>query len=529
MPVAGRGNKVMTADIAASRRLAMPTTPMAAGLFAAVMLTAVVVLAGMLIWQHYRSALKAGEARAMSSAQVVAAHTQWKIEASDQALRRIDAALGENPVSASSSATIGDISVAVGDLPKGFQYSVYDENGRLRFSSVPEAIGIEVSDREYFRRLRNGETAVVSPQLKERLSGETVFVIARRVTRNGRFHGAASIAIPTKAMQEFWSLLGLGPNSSVSIVRTDGWLVARHPPMPETMELSHSALFTQFLPNASAGAFDSGKSPADGRSRIVGFQKMDGWPLAAVSGVAATEALSGFRANLRAGAIVGLPLIGLLVFGTFMIIRLLRADAHRRLALEHAVAQTDFLMREIHHRVKNNLQAVSSLFRLQPLPKDIKDNMGRRIRAMVAVHEQLYGAGKFDQVELSSYIEHLVGSISAGFRSDITVDLNLDRLIMSPDDAMPLGLIVNEVVTNAYKHAFTGRENGSLKVNLSVDGGTARLVIADDGPGYTEERKTGMGSKLIDAFVAQLGGTLEVDTSAGTRMTLSFPVKAPGA
>src|SRR5690606_24667136 len=104
-------------------------------------------------------------------------HLEWMMEASSQALRRIDGALGDEPISLRTTGAIADIRQAVGSLPVGFQYSVYDENGRLRFSSVPEAMGIEVSDREYFQRLRDGESIVISPQLSERLSGEQVFVI----------------------------------------------------------------------------------------------------------------------------------------------------------------------------------------------------------------------------------------------------------------------------------------------------------------------------------------------------------------
>lgn len=188
----------------------------------------------------------------MSSAQVVAAHIEWMMEASDQALQRIDAALGDEPVSSSNDA-IADIRKAVGNLPEGFQYSVYDETGRLRYSSVPKAVGIQVTDREYFQRLRDGEHVVISPQLKERLSGERVFVVARRIARGGEFHGAASIAIPTKAMDEFWSLLELGPHSTVSVLRFDGWLVARHPQLPETIDLGNIPLFTDYLVAGSGG------------------------------------------------------------------------------------------------------------------------------------------------------------------------------------------------------------------------------------------------------------------------------------
>ena len=126
-------------------------TPFAGIWLAILMLVVVAALAALMIWQNCRAAFAAGEMRAISSAQVVAAHLQWMMQAIDQALRRVDAAFGDQPISQTTSGAIADIRQAVGDLPQGFQCSVYDETGRLRLSSFPEAVRIEVSDREYFQ------------------------------------------------------------------------------------------------------------------------------------------------------------------------------------------------------------------------------------------------------------------------------------------------------------------------------------------------------------------------------------------
>lgn len=490
---------------------------------AALMLLSLAGLAGVMIWQNHRSTIEAAEARAISSAQVVAAHIEWMMEASDQALQRIDSALGDEPFSA-LSANIADIEQAVGNLPQGFQYSVYDETGSLRYSSVPEAVGIEVSDREYFQELSDGKRIVISPQLDERLSGEQVFVIARGMTRGGRFIGAASIALPTNALNQFWSLMELGPNSTVSVIRTDGWLVARHPQLIQTIDLSATPLFTDFLRDAHAGVYHSTRSPADGMSRIVGYRRVANWPLVATTGIERSEALYFFWTSLRAGLIIGLPLVCLLVMATVWSLRLLRADSERRLQLEHMLERNNFLMREIHHRVKNNLQAVASLVRLQPLSQERKDDMVRRIGAMVAVHEQIYGTNQFDQVDAARYIERLVVEVADGFRSDVTIETRLEPLKLAPDQAMPLGLIVNEAITNAFKHAFVGRSAGRLFVGLRAEGETARLVIEDDGPGSGPDRGSGMGTRLIDGFVQQLGGDLDISSVAGTKVAISFPL-----
>lgn len=500
------------------------STPFAAVWLTMIMLTALAALAALLVWQNYNAAIKAAEARAASSAQVVAAHIEWMMEASDQALQRIDAAIGDTPVGSSQNA-VADIRAAVGNLPEGFQYSVYDEAGRLRYSSVPEAVGIQVSDREYFQQLRNGKSIVISPQLKERLSGEQVFVLARGIYRGGQFHGAASIAIPTKATDEFWSLLELGPRSTVAVIRTDGWVVARHPQLPETINVGDTPLFKDFLPSSEGGFYYNANTAADGQSRIVGYRTVGHWPLVTTTGIEISEALQHFWANLRNGLLIGIPLMGLLVAGMIWILRLLKADAERRDALEQALERNTFLMREIHHRVKNNMQAVSALVRLQPLPKDLKDDMARRISAMIAVHEQIYGNDQFEQMEVAPYVERIVREVAEGFSSDVTLDLRLAPLRLGADHSMPLGLIINEVVTNAFKHAFANRPDGRLMVELSVDDANiVNLVIEDDGPGYEFGATGGMGSKLINGFVGQLGGTLEVGTGSGTKVVVSFPL-----
>src|SRR5690606_23032245 len=113
-------------------------------------------------------------------------------------------------------------------------------------------------------------------------------------------------------------------------------------------------------------------SIADGVPRIVGYHKVDNWPLIATTGVERREALSSFRTNLLGGLAVGLPTALAMALGTLWIATLLRSDSGRRAQLEAAVERNGFLLREIHHRVKNNLQAVASLIRLQPIPGDLK-------------------------------------------------------------------------------------------------------------------------------------------------------------
>jgi two-component sensor histidine kinase len=479
-------------------------------------------LGSILIWQNYQSVITAAERRALSSAQLVAAHVEWMVQASDQALRRIDDAIGNSPVGSAEN-SVADIYNAVGNLPEGYQYSVYDVTGRLRYSSIPNAIGIEVSDRSYFQQLSKGDLLAISPLLDERVSGKRVFIVARRIERNGRFHGVASIAIPADSLSGFWSHLAMGDNSTVAIVRTDGELVARHPSVTAAVNISASPLFREHLPVAQSGFYFNRGTSVDGRARTVGYQTVTGWPLIATTGIDRSEALEVFWRNLRDGLSIGLPMALLCLIGMLWGYRLLQADAQRRADLEQAVEQNRFLLREIHHRVKNNLQAVASLVRLQPIPEEQKEDISRRIRAMVAVHQQIYQTDKFTTVQLAPYVEELVEDVAAGFKSNVAIEMELDPVVTNPDQAMPLGFILTEIVTNAFKHAFAGRSEGKLSVRLFTENDTVNLVVEDDGPGHRADAQRGMGSKLLDGFVVQLGGTIESVSGDGTKVTVSFP------
>ncbi len=510
-------------ETARGRRATLRFAPLAAVGLAAVLLAAMLALIATLAMQSYQSAIANGENRARSAAQVVAAHMQWMVLAADQALRRIDLSVA-GTADWDEAEAVREIHQAVGSLPEGFQYSVYDARGRLRMSSEAEPHTVDVSDRPYFQQLRDGENLVVSTLLRERLTGQNVFVIARRLS-SADFVGIASIAIPASRMYNFWQAIDLGGGSAVSVVRNDGWLVARFPPLPEAMDLSSSPLFTTYLPMQPNGFYHSQASPADGRSRIVGYWTIEGWPLIALAGVERGVVLQPFWAQLRAQLAFGIPAFAVLLLGLFWIGRLLRADYHRRLQLEESLEINRNLLREIHHRVKNNLQAVGALVALQPLPREARDDLGRRIAAMIAVHEQIYRADQFDRVEVAPYAERLVRDIATGYESRVDISFSSAPLTVARDQALPLGMILNEVVSNAFKHAFRARGQGKLTVEISETGaGQAKVVIRDDGPGTQGGDGGGMGSRLIAGFVDQLDGTCEVIVDGGTVFTLVFPL-----
>lgn len=510
-------------------------TPMAATWLAVVMLAAIGGLAFLIVWQSYKGALEAGEARAKSSAQVVAAHIEWMVEASDQALRRIDVALGDDPIRISAGA-ITDIRQAVGDLPSGFQYSVYDETAHLRLSSVREAIGVEVSDREYFQRLRDGEPVVISPQLKERLSGEQVFVIARRIVRNGRFHGAASIAIPTRTLDEFWRTMELGPHSTVAVIRTDGWLVARHPQLAETIDLGETPLFTRYLPETLAGFYHSAVSPADGLSRIVGYRKVDNWPLVATTGVERSETLQYFWLSLWSGLAIGVPVIGLLVLGTVWIVRLLRADAARRIELEQALERNQFLLREVHHRVKNNLQVIASLLSIQARRAESPEialayaAIQRRVDALALAHRHHYAEEEASGIRLDSLLRELLPSLKGPDENGLMLNLTTEEARVNQDVAIAVAFMLAEMLSEMALQPSPAPI--SIRLRHGGEGRAVMEILSDDFKGTDRFGPAAEGdvARIIQGMARKMRAELKHDPrSGGYALAIPLMPGSPGA
>ncbi|WP_177230713.1 histidine kinase dimerization/phosphoacceptor domain -containing protein [Rhizobium sp. NFR07] len=491
---------------------------------AGVLVAAVLSVGALIVYENYNNAIREGEARAVSSAHVVAAHMEWMMEASDLALRRIEAAIGGRPID-SSADLITDMERAVGELPEGFEYSLLDQDGQMRYSSAPDTVLPNHGERAYFLRLKEGGDPLTFTRLLDNeRAGKPSFIVARRISNGPEFSGVASITIPNDNLDRFWASMNLGPNSTISVIRDDGWLIARRPPAMQSVDLSK----TEWYPltrEKPTGFYHNPVSQIDGYARIVAFWKVQDWPLIALSAIERQEVLDQFWSNLFADALLVVPLMAILVGASFWIYALLYKTATRNDELEEALERNRFLLREIHHRVKNNLQAVLALLRLQKLPVEAREDMSRRIGAMIAVHEQIYTTDQFEEVEVAPYATRLISDIASGYDMPVELDLDLASIALDREHALPLGMIINEVVSNAFKYAFAGRNAGKLTVRISREGNEVRLMIRDDGPGVAEDARTnGMGTKLITSFVRQLGGQSSIENDGGAVFTLTVPL-----
>jgi PAS domain S-box-containing protein len=204
-----------------------------------------------------------------------------------------------------------------------------------------------------------------------------------------------------------------------------------------------------------------------------------------------------------------------------------------------SLREKEVLLREIHHRVKNNLQLISGLLDMtrsrteDPQTRDILSDVMLKIQTMAQIHTKVYESSQIDRVDLGSQIRDQVRALSQLYadttrRVETVVDSS--EVTLPIDQAVPLALVVNEILSNAYKHAFAGRREGKVEVSITRRKARIRLTIRDDGvgmpPGFDLERSDTLGLKLVRALVTQqLRGTLEFRGHRGTEVIVELPVK----
>lgn len=220
---------------------------------------------------------------------------------------------------------------------------------------------------------------------------------------------------------------------------------------------------------------------------------------------------------------------------------------HRRqaqTAQNTLLQEKEGLLREIHHRVKNNLQVITSLLRLEggrdtlSASSNVLQDMQGRIRAMALLHESLYRSGTIATLDLGAYLRQLAAqsfrALAPGDGSvRLKLDVDLDTVQLAMDQANPCGLMVNELVSNALKHGFPGGRAGEVCVELKVldDPQWVNLRISDNGVGlpgdFDEKRQVSLGLKLAGDLARQIGGQLEVGPLPQAAFNVTFQVAAP--
>ena len=206
----------------------------------------------------------------------------------------------------------------------------------------------------------------------------------------------------------------------------------------------------------------------------------------------------------------------------------------KRILLQKQNLEKEFLLKEIHHRVKNNLGVVSSLLELQaaqiddPKVIDAMKQSQNRVYSMGMIHQRLYQGKNLATVEMKDYFKNLGQHIldSFGVVDQVNLEFEMEAIEIDIDTAIPLGLIVNELITNSLKYAFPNNRKGKIKISLQRTSAELLLLeVADDGVGKQEEnlnKGPGFGTQLIKLLMQQLNGEMKFQSKEGTSFSFEF-------
>jgi PAS domain S-box-containing protein len=203
--------------------------------------------------------------------------------------------------------------------------------------------------------------------------------------------------------------------------------------------------------------------------------------------------------------------------------------------LRASLHEKDVLLKEVHHRVKNNLQVVTSMLNLQsmkttdPAVLEMFKESQDRVRSMALIHEKLYKSDDLSRISFNEYVRNLTAYLAQSYGVNpetVRLDIDSGDILLSIDRAIPCGLIVNELVSNALKYAFPGDRAGNITVSMHREGGEYTLTVGDDGvglPSHVDYRNTAsLGLQLVNLLVTQLDGDLTMNAENGTVFSIRF-------
>ncbi len=540
--------------------LRRPRLEAAIGWLAAAGLVFLLAVMAVVAYESRQRAIEEATERAESAAHVLAEHAARLFDASDLLVEHTAQRIRDlnwDEIEASKE-TWDSLRAEVGHLPFLDAVWLNDQAGVLRLSTIgfptPPS---DAHDRDAFlAHLSGPDRPYISELIVGRVTQKPTFLVSRRLgNRDGSFRGIASVTVDPAYFEEFYRNLDLPSQPSILLFRADDLAVlVHHPdgnpqapaPVPDFVKRSVQAHPTMAV--------------ATGDDAIVAHRRVENWPVYVAVRIGLEPVLADWRAALAPYAgLAALAAAALLVLSAFgfrqahaarLVQERLEARVQERTAsLETALAQRDavlaqkdLLMREANHRIKNSLQVISSLLSLQGQStgnaetRESLNEAGRRVHAVSDIHQLLY---KVDDIQLVPFHEYLTAlcrdlersalAESDGWRLTLTVE----PVEVPSDQAVPLGLIANELLMNAVKHAYPSEGPGAgskpIVVGLRHDGDSVRLIIEDDGVGLPDgfdwRRSRSLGMRLVHALTNQLDATLSVEPRRpGTSYRLDMPL-----
>ncbi len=203
--------------------------------------------------------------------------------------------------------------------------------------------------------------------------------------------------------------------------------------------------------------------------------------------------------------------------------------------LKASLREKELLLQEVHHRVNNNLQIICSLLSMQsgavndPALAAAFDECHKRVQSMAMIHAMLYASSSLKDIDFAEYASSLASEVSGSYAPDparIRVVFDLEPIRLNIERAIPCGLILNELLTNAFKYAFPNGRSGEVRVSLRKQEDTIRLAVEDTGVGLSADlssrRPKSLGMSIVNILARQLGGTLDITSNGGAKFVLTF-------
>jgi two-component sensor histidine kinase len=434
---------------------------------------------------------------------------------------------------------------------------IFDARGGVRATSIgfpppPETF----ADRDYFQSALRGDDRFIGRVVLGRVTREHNFNVSKRLEDGeGRFSGVIVVSLYPAYFRDFYR--SIGPEAdAIALLREDGAALARHPEVGDLESLSASDAFMAEMKRADSGSFRRRTIP-EGIERLYTYRRLATLPLYVVYGTDVDVIERKWRALLFNYLLFVLPaLIGLGALGWTAYRQACRVDeSQERLsqtnaqlearvmertqellganrALTKSLADKDVLLREVHHRVKNNLQMIASLINMRarqapPESRAALTEITRRVAAIGQIHNRIYNTADPANIELAAYLDGLCDQIASFERNDrVRLVRSLEPVLVELEIAVPLALLSVELITNAYKHAFP-RRGGEISVTLRRAGENAVLIVRDDGVGIREAARDGsIGLQLVPLLAQQINGSVDREDGQGTAFRITFPATA---
>ena len=468
----------------------------------------------------------------------------------------------------------------LGNFPGEYSAAVItDDAGVARCSSTPSAVGVSLADREIFRLVRDTGKLSVSPSVASRVTSRAIIPMAMPLRTAGQFRGMCALGISLKAFAETVTTPGSADAASVVLIDRSGGPVggsakaAFSLPVPARLAAAIAARQTTFSDYGQDGmlyAFQLASLADDALYAIVAAPVLVGtdalvrdWGEVALVALAFLLAMTAiwvgadrwctrplrniqqFAGKVSRGEDIKLtplrPWTSEVIAIGDGVRAMADAIASRERALRAGLEQRDHMLREIHHRVKNNLQMISSLLNLQageirsPRIRRFFGDAQNRVLTLSILHRHLYERSSWSLVDFQQFISDLVRQLSVG-RPGVErpqqprYHIRAPIMAVGPDTAIPVGLIVTEAVSSALRHDFTGVAQPEIRIEAVERGDhEVELVIEDNGRDTAQGSigpgsRPGFGLTLVRGLAMQLGGAVELSPAAsgGTRVVVTF-------